>query len=324
MDLPGKFDKSMRLKRYGVCFVILFILFVIWKLSMIETGVDRLQSIKEALELHKETLHLSQQQVLLLEHLENSNNNENINLPTIYAITPTYWRLVQKAELTRISQTLMLVPNVHWIVIEDSETKTDLVRNLILNSKLMVTHLNAKTPPFEQLKDKDPRWKRHRGVEQRNMALKWLRENLKVNRGKGIVFFMDDDNTYSIKLFEEIAKVKKVGVWPVGLVGGLNAETPIIDQKTGKVTGYKSGWKPDRPFAIDMAGFAINVDLILSKPEAQFSYKMEKGLQESEFLSYFTTKEELEPLADNCTKVYVWHTRTEKPSVNGVVPGLEV
>lgn len=107
-----------------------------------------MQSLKEALELHKERLQLSQQQVLLLEHLENS------NIPTIYAITPTYWRLVQKAELTRISQTLMLVPNVHWIVIEDSETKTDLVRNLILDSKLIVTHLNAKTPPFEQLKDK--------------------------------------------------------------------------------------------------------------------------------------------------------------------------
>lgn len=98
----------------------------------------------------------------------------------------------------------------------------------------------------------------------------------------------------------------------------------VIHLLIGKVTGYRSGWKPDRPFAIDMAGFAINVDLILSKPEAQFSYKMEKGLQESEFLSYFTTKEDLEPLAENCTKVYVWHTRTEKPTVNGVVPGLEV
>lgn len=113
-----------------------------------------MQSLREALELHKERLQLSQQQVLLLEHLETSNSNKNSNLPIIYAITPTYWRLVQKAELTRISQTLMLIPNVHWVVIEDSETKTDLVHNLILNSKLIVTHLNAKTPPFEQLKDK--------------------------------------------------------------------------------------------------------------------------------------------------------------------------
>lgn len=134
-----------------------------------------------------------------------------------------------------------------------------------------------------------------------------------------------------------------MGVWPVGLVGGLNVETPILDSRTGKalffiimlvdnkilcligkVMGYKSGWKPDRPFAIDMAGFAINLDLILTKTKGTFSYKMTKGYQESEFLSYFTTKEDLEPLADKCTKVYVWHTRTEKPVVSGEVEGFEV
>lgn len=81
----------------------------------------------------------------------------------------------------------------------------------------------------------DPRWKRHRGVEQRNAALKWLRDNLVYGRDEGIVYFMDDDNTYSVKLFKEIAKVKKVGVWPVGLVGGWNAEAPIVDPNTGKI-----------------------------------------------------------------------------------------
>ncbi|RZB66648.1 galactosylgalactosylxylosylprotein 3-beta-glucuronosyltransferase I, partial [Asbolus verrucosus] len=284
--------------------------------------VDDLHSIRKVLEIHKDQLELTQQQLLQLKHI--TNKKYGPSLPTIYAVTPTYWRHVQKAELTRISQTLQLVPNIHWIVIEDSDAKTDLVRNLIVESNLVVTHLNAKTPPFEQLKDKDPRWKRHRGVEQRNAALKWLRENLVLNKDKGVVYFMDDDNTYNIKVFQEMIKVKKVGVWPVGLVGGLNAETPILDGKTGKVKGYKSGWMPNRPFAIDMAGFAINLDLILIKTDATFSYKMEKGYQESEFLSYFITKEELEPLADNCTKVYVWHTRTEKPVVHGVVPGLEV
>lgn len=39
------------------------------------------------------------------------------------------------------------------------------------------------------------------------------------------------------------------------------------------------------------------------------------NFQESEILKYFTTKEELEPLAENCTKVYVWHTRTQKPAL---------
>lgn len=114
-------------------------------------GVDRLQLLKEALTLHKETLQLTQQQLILLENLE---TNIKKGFPPIYAITPTYARYVQKAELTRISQMLKLVPNVHWIVVEDSEEKTDLVRNLIIDSRLLTTHLNAKTPPFEKLKEK--------------------------------------------------------------------------------------------------------------------------------------------------------------------------
>lgn len=93
---------------------------------------------------------------------------------------------------------------------------------------------------------------------------------------------------------------------------------------SGRVVSYKTGWKPERAFATDMAGFAINLTLIVKNPEANFSYKMEKGNLESDFLSLLTTKEELEPLADNCTKVYVWHTRTEKTKVNSEIVGLEV
>ncbi|XP_019771079.1 galactosylgalactosylxylosylprotein 3-beta-glucuronosyltransferase I [Dendroctonus ponderosae] len=296
-------------------------LLVLWKLSVIESGIDQLQVFKEALELHRDKLHLTEQQVILLHELE---ADKHKNFPIVYCITPTYWRYVQKAELTRISQTLQLVPNIHWIVVEDAAEKSDLVRNLIEDSRLIVTHLVAQTAPYEKVKDKNPKARRHRGVEQRNAGLRWLRDNLVAGKDKGVVYFMDDDNTYSVKLFDEIAKVKRVGAWPVGLVGGLNAEFPIVDKATGKVTGYKSGWLPNRPFAIDMAGFAISLDLILEKTDANFSYQMAKGMQESEFLSYFTTKEELEPLADQCTKVYVWHTRTETPKINGIIPNLEV
>lgn len=48
----------------------------------------------------------------------------------------------------------MLVPNAHWVVIEDSEERTKLVSNLISDSGLKTTHLVAKTPPFEKLKAK--------------------------------------------------------------------------------------------------------------------------------------------------------------------------
>ena len=43
-----------------------------------------------------------------------------------------------------------------------------------------------------------------------------------------------------------------MSVWPVGLVSGRRYERPIVEK--GKVVGWYTGWRPDRPFAIDMAG----------------------------------------------------------------------
>jgi galactosylgalactosylxylosylprotein 3-beta-glucuronosyltransferase 3 len=133
-------------------------------------------------------------------------------------------------------------------------------------------------------------------------------------------------------------QTKKASVWPVGLVGSLYYERPILDEK-GVVVGWSTGWRPERPFAVDMAGFAINLKLILDNPDAMFSFEVPRGYQESTILGAVITKEELEPKADMCSKVsldlitfngfflpligafsliqvYVWHTRTENPKLN--------
>ncbi|XP_050539684.1 galactosylgalactosylxylosylprotein 3-beta-glucuronosyltransferase I isoform X2 [Daktulosphaira vitifoliae] len=232
--------------------------------------------------------------------------------PIIYAITPTYKRPVQKAELTRLSNTFRLINNFHWIIVEDAETKSTLVADLLLKSHLNYTHLSIATPVEWKRKLKEPKWKKPRGVKQRNLALEWLRERRNRKNYNGIVYFADDDNTYSVDLFNEIRLVKGVGVWPVGLVGGLLVEKPLIDINN-KVIGWNSAWRPERPFPVDMAGFAINIKLLLSYPKVLFSWSVSRGYQESAILSQVITKEKLEPLADNCTKVYVWHTRTEEP-----------
>ena len=49
----------------------------------------------------------------------------------------------------------------------------------------------------------DPRWKKHRGVDQRNLGLQWIRTNVSPFQN-GVVYFADDDNTYSLELFEEV------------------------------------------------------------------------------------------------------------------------
>lgn len=43
-------------------------------------------------------------------------------LPIIYFVTPTYPRREQIAEITRLGQTLMHVPNLHWIVADDVDS----------------------------------------------------------------------------------------------------------------------------------------------------------------------------------------------------------
>ena len=69
--------------------------------------------------------------------------------------------------------------------------------------KVKSTHLNIRTDPKLQLKPKDPHSLHHRGVEQRNIVIDWLRQHY-VNETSGVVYFGDDDNTYDLQLFEEV------------------------------------------------------------------------------------------------------------------------
>ncbi|XP_055846055.1 galactosylgalactosylxylosylprotein 3-beta-glucuronosyltransferase I [Episyrphus balteatus] len=262
-------------------------------------------------------VHRNAKQCSLPENLQKFYANNH--LPTIYAITPTYARPAQKAELTRLSHIFMLVPNLHWILVEDANTTSTLVRKLLIRAGLekRSTQLNIKTPAAFKLKNKDPNWIKPRGVEQRNLALQWIRSNVKPDQEHGIIFFMDDDNTYSVELFEEMCKIErgKVGVWPVGLVGGLMVEKPILNSDN-QVVGFNSAWRPERPFPIDMAGFAASADLFFKFPEAVFSYEVQRGYQESEILRHLTVVTDLQPLANLCTDVLIWHTRTEKTKLS--------
>lgn len=65
----------------------------------------------------------------------------------IYLITPTHSRSEQKADLVRLSHTLLHVPNIHWIIVEDTAVKTRLVTNFLRTCGLNYTHLNVATPP---------------------------------------------------------------------------------------------------------------------------------------------------------------------------------
>ena len=77
------------------------------------------------------------------------------------------------------------------------------------------------------LSSTDKNWLKPRGVHQRNAGLHWIRDTFRKipsNQIEGVIYFADDDNTYSLELFEEMRHTQTVSVWPVGLVGGLMVE----------------------------------------------------------------------------------------------------
>ena len=99
----------------------------------------------------------------------------------------------------------MLVPNVVWIVIEDSKFKTSSVTHLLKRCRINSVHLNATTPagtPITHGKGKPVKFKL-RGVMQRNTGLEWLRGHH--GNSSGVVYFADDDNKYDLRLFEEVS-----------------------------------------------------------------------------------------------------------------------
>ena len=95
-----------------------------------------------------------------------------------------------------------------------------------------------------------------------------------------------------------------VSVWPVGICGGLRYEGPLCDGS--KVTGWHTAWNVDRPFPLDMAGFAVGLPLLLARKETKMDPHAKRGFVESSLLSGLVNgMDELEAKADNCSKVII-------------------
>ena len=126
-------------------------------------------------------------------------------MPLIYIITPSNnRRLEQLADLTRFKNTLLNVPNIFWILIEDSSQKTQKISDFLKNSNILHVHLNEETPEELVIKPDEKSYSKPRGTFQRNKALKWLRDNQNNINQNGVIYFADDDNSYDLRLFEEV------------------------------------------------------------------------------------------------------------------------
>ncbi|KAI6184137.1 Galactosylgalactosylxylosylprotein 3-beta-glucuronosyltransferase [Aphelenchoides bicaudatus] len=263
------------------------------KRDQLHLSINELQREQHRLQLKTDKLDLQIRDLLPL-------TKNRLNLPIIFFVTPTKRRPTQKADLIRLHQTLSYVPNLHWVLVEDAETPSPVIDEILARTRLKSVHLVAATPPGK------------RPPRQRSKLETSKRTNFGTLK-KGVIYFGDDDNVYDWKLFENIRSIDRAGVWPVGLVGGLLVETPILSEN-GNVVDFNAA-----PFPIDMAAFAVNITLVNKNSNAEFSYNVSRGYQESHFLTGLGLKRsDLEPKAEYCKQVYVWHTRTEKAILHGL------
>ncbi|GMT15508.1 hypothetical protein PFISCL1PPCAC_6805, partial [Pristionchus fissidentatus] len=243
-------------------------------------------------------------------------HNEAEDGPTIVVITPTHKRAERFADMTRFSQTLSHIKNLHWIVVEDANETSPVVERILQRSKLPYVYFHATTEPGMP----------KRGWTHRNRALQFIRENYKDYKKGAVVYFADDDNSYDIRIFDNyIRKVKRLGVWAVGLAGSAVVEAPRVANKT--IVGWDVVFAPGRAFATDMAGFALNVKEIIRVPTASFAQRCAKQSPETCFLSQFgMKKEEAEPFGydEDPKEVLVWHTKTRNIGTRGSSHGYVV
>ena len=261
----------------------------------------------------------------------NNNNNNNFsnansyNEDMLYIITQTYTRLTQRAELTRLRNALSHVNLVHWIIVEDRADTTEAVAdvletaNVYQTTQLAVATNNACTREGgDRSSTKCPR-----GFKQRNLALDYI---ISLNPTHGsVIYFADDDNSYDVRIFEEMRNLTKFATWPVGFLGKRKYRAPICDEN-GKVIDFY-GWKgfpripgvpgDHRQFPIDMAAFAFKAGLLLTiQPFPKFTEKSSPGPFESDFIGkLIKDKSEIET-KPNCRTVWVWHTQTKIPDTS--------
>lgn len=53
-------------------------------------------------------------------------------------------------------------------------------------------------------------------------------QNMQLNSYLGVLYFGDDDNTYDLRLFQEIRDTQHISMFPVGLIGDYAVSAPVV------------------------------------------------------------------------------------------------
>ncbi|EOY29713.1 hypothetical protein QUC31_020639 [Theobroma cacao] len=261
---------------------------------------------------------LVQKQKVIEGNLDNAFTNQSLpqdidleSRKLLIVVTPTYARPLQAYYLNRLAYTLRLVqPPLLWVVVEmtsQSEEAADILRR----SSVMYRHLVCKKN-LTDIKD--------RNVHQRNVAL----SHIETHHLDGIVYFANEDNIYSIDLFEQMRHIRRFGTWTVAKQtwdkSSAILEGPVCNG-TQVIGWHLNGLsRRFRRFHAEMSGFAFNSTILWDpkrwhrptlEPVRQLD-TVKDGFQASLFIEQVVEDEsQMEGLLQDCSRVMVWELNAE-------------
>ncbi|KAI3935054.1 hypothetical protein MKW98_009973 [Papaver atlanticum] len=236
--------------------------------------------------------------------------NDNVLVPRklLIIVTTTYTRPFQAYYLNRLAHTLSMVPPpMVWIVVEMSNQTTE-TAGILRKTGIMYRHLVCGMN-ISDIKDGS--------IHQRNVAL----AHIEKHQLDGITYFADEDNMYSVELFEQMRDIRRFGTWPVAM---LTENRAIVEGPVCNGTQI-SGWHTDegigriKRFHASMSGFAFNSTIVWDpkrwhrttlEPIRQLE-KVKEDFQVSAFIEQLVEDESQMGCLVDCSKVMVWHLPLE-------------
>lgn len=155
----------------------------------------------------------------------------------------------------------------------------------------------------------------------RNVAI----AHIETHRLNGIVYFANNDNIYSVELFQQMREIRRFGTWTVARLSkdrsGILLQGPICNgsEVIGWHTNNESGGNSKR-FHAEMQGFAFNSTILWDpkkwhrpslKPIRQLE-SVKENLWVSTLIEQIVKDEsEMEGLMNDCSRVMVWNIDLE-------------
>ncbi|KAL8139254.1 hypothetical protein V2J09_005275 [Rumex salicifolius] len=230
----------------------------------------------------------------------------------LIVVTPTHARPFQAYYLNRLAQTLKLVRSpMLWIVVEMNSQSAE-TADILRRTGIMYRHLvcNGNVTDVKDI-----------NTLQRNVAM----AHIETHRLDGIVYFADDNNVYSVDLFEQLRQIRRFGAWKVAKLS-TNKRFFVPDGPICNNTGV-IGWNTKnvrRRFHAELSGFAFNSTILwdpkrwhrlILEPIRQLD-KVHRDFQVSALIEQLVEDEsQIEGLFGDCSSIEVWQFPLESSSI---------